>query len=56
VDLPEWVERDIRIKCRAWVDSDDGFPDGGSGPGLRYTKDDLEAAYRAGYIQRGEEE
>jgi len=53
--FPEWLERQIRIMCRTWLDSDDGFPEGGSGSGLVYTQDDMEAAYRAGYLKRQDE-
>jgi hypothetical protein len=50
-DLPEWAECQIRIACREWLDSDEGLPDGGSGPGLCYIQEDMEAAYRAGYLK-----
>ena len=55
-DREEWLERQIRIAYRTWRDSEDGMPEGGSGPGLVYTDDDMEAAYFAGYHQRGEED
>jgi hypothetical protein len=55
-DCEAWLEREIRVSWRAWMDSDDGMPEGGSGPGLVYTEDDMEAAYFAGYYQREAEE
>lgn len=51
----DWVDAAIRVQFLSWLDSDDGFPDGGSGDGLVYIQDDMEAAYRAGYFRRQDE-
>ena len=54
--MPDWLEQVISKNFRTWLDSDEGFPEGGSGPGLRYTEDDVEAAFRAGYLKRQDDE
>lgn len=56
MEFPDWLEHRIGEMFAEWLNSDDGFPDGGSGDGLHYTSYDMQAAYRAGYEQRRTED